>query len=212
MSYTCKKCNKKFKLEIYLTKHIAKNDCIQNINKQDVAIDNLGKEDLNLLVKELLNKNDIILRKLEGIESMLMHNKIKKINENKDENIKVIKKCRLDLEDSVILEYLSKSSMEDDCELLSKYYLDNVSNEFLPIKKIKKGESTFWNGNEWITQKNNTDLRDILCANLRKTYTRVNKLDSNNSENFLNYQEHISKLSDKKYKGLLINYFIDNHC
>ena len=212
MSYTCKKCNKKFKLEIYLTKHIAKNDCIQNINKQEVQVDNLSKDDINLLVKELLNKNDIILKRLESIEKLLLNNKIKKNNDNKDENIKVIKKTRLDFEDNIILDYLSKSSMEDDCELLYKYYLENISNEFLPIKKIKKGESTFWNGNEWITQKNNTDLRDILCANLRKTYTRVNKLDSNNSENFLNYQEHISKLSDKKYKMSLINYFIDNYC
>ena len=86
----------------------------------------------------------------------------KNINPNR-----AIKNEKILMEPEIVGRYLSYKEIESDCELLGKYYFDDIPKEDYPLKRDKKNDSYFWNGDEWI-EDNGTNLKSILSNNLRK--------------------------------------------
>jgi hypothetical protein len=116
------------------------------------------------------------------------------------------------MDPEIVGRYLSYKEVESDCELLGKYYFDDIPKDDYPLKKDKKNDSYFWNGDEWI-EDNGTNLKSILSNNLRKLYTKINVIsDQNSNPNYLENQEHINKINTKKYQMKLYNLFMEKYC
>jgi len=191
-------------------------DVIEKIIEEESIDEKLKKLELKLEKKfEERLKEEIEKLKNYSIPSFIKEEEEEKPKETKEtENkIKSIKKIKLEFPENFIKPYLNSKSIESDSELLFHIYLEGISKELVPIKKIKKNEVSFWNGDEWIIDVNFRNLGDILCSNLKKLYTKVNKLENNSdSTDYLSNQEHINELTQKKYQNQLINYFLEKYC
>ena len=194
------------------------------VTKKNPEDNNLYDEQINLLRIEinLLKERVKLLEKMEckkddntNQTALVSYNINNNNNNNNNNNVSVIKsvkkeKINMDLE--IIKYYFNYRDVESDVELLYKCYFENTKKEQYPIKTNKKNETIFWNGEEWIVD-NGTNLKLILSHNLRKMYTKVNIVPENNvpSPDYLNNQEHINNLNNKKYQNTLYNLFLEKY-
>lgn len=241
MTYFCPNCNKFYVRKKYYDNHVSNHCTKKNKNiinqlkeEEDIIPLEKGKNILHVIEKMIEEESiDEKLKKLElKFEERLQEEILKLKNELlsqlssspkiqqkepeiKEEQNKVIpiKKTKLEYSEDTIKPYLLSKSIESDSELLYHIYLEGISKELVPIKKIKKNEASYWDGNEWIIDVNMNNLKDILCSNLKKLYTKVNKLDGNfDSTDYLSNQSHINELTQKKYQNQLINFFLEKYC
>ena len=222
----CPKCNKFYYKKSYFDKHIRANDCIKKIISIDYKHSRVTTE---LLLAQINSMHDRITNLEEALTkvSSLPKEKSPELNiesgTNQDKRMALvvykninpsrsIKNEKIQMEPGIIERYLSYKEVESDCELLGKYYFDDITKEDYPLKRDKKNDCYFWNGDEWI-EDNGTNLKSILSNNLRKLYTKINVIsDQNSNPNYLENQEHINKINTKKYQMKLYNLFIEKYC
>jgi hypothetical protein len=223
----CPKCNKFYYKKSYFDKHIRTNDCIKKIISVDYKHSRITTElllaQINSLHDRITNLEEALL-KTQSIpqEKTVIHNQLE-ISTNQDKRMalivykninpnRAIKNEKIQMDSDIVTRYLSYKEIESDCELLGKYYFDEIPKEDYPLKKDKKNDSYFWNGDEWI-EDNGTNLKSILSNNLRKLYTKINVIsDQNSNPNYLENQEHINKINTKKYQMKLYNLFLEKYC
>jgi hypothetical protein len=212
----CPKCNKFYYKKSYFDKHIRTNDCIKKIISVDYKHSRITTElllaQINSLHDRITNLEEALL-KTQSIpqEKTVIHNQLE-ISTNQDKRMalivykninpnRAIKNEKIQMDSDIVTRYLSYKEIESDCELLGKYYFDEIPND-----------SYFWNGDEWI-EDNGTNLKSILSNNLRKLYTKINVIsDQNSNPNYLENQEHINKINTKKYQMKLYNLFLEKYC
>ena len=222
----CPKCNKFYYKKSYFDKHIRTNDCIKKIFSIDYKHSRITTE---LLLAQINSLHDRIAN-LEESLSKVQSPPIENLSDQQIENAtnqdkrlalivykninpnRAIKNEKIQMDQEIVGRYLSYKEVESDCELLGKYYFDDISKEDYPLKRDKKNDSYFWNGDEWI-EDNGTNLKSILTHNLRKLYTKINVISERISNpNYLENQEHINKINTKKYQMKLYNLFIEKYC
>ena len=222
----CPKCNKFYYKKSYFDKHIRTNDCIKKIVSIDYKHSRITTE---LLLAQINSLNDRITN-LEEALSKVQSAPTEKITEQQIENSnnqdkrlalivykninpnRAIKNEKIQMDHEIVGRYLSYKEIESDCELLGKYYFDDIPKDDYPLKRDKKNDSYFWNGDEWI-EDNGTNLKSILSSNLRKLYTKINVIsDQISNPNYLENQEHINKINTKKYQMKLYNLFMEKYC
>lgn len=222
----CPKCNKFYYKKSYFDKHIRTNDCIKKIISVDYKHSRITTELLLAQINSLHDRITNLEEALSKVSSVPVENSVgettelttcqdkrlslivyKNINPNR-----AIKNEKIQMDPEIVKRYLSYKEIESDCELLGKYYFDEILKEDYPLKKDKKNDSYFWNGDEWI-EDNGTNLKSILSSNLRKLYTKINVItDQISNPNYLENQEHINKINTKKYQMKLYNLFIEKYC
>jgi len=237
----CPKCNKFYFKKAYYDKHIILNKCVKKINNENtntdienlpLVIEEVNKLDEKIVIKKNPEENNLYDEQINllKIEINLLKERVKlleKMECKKDDNtnttavvtynnndpiIKAVKKEKINMDLDVIKYYFNYRDVESDVELIYKCYFENTKKEQYPIKTNKKNETIFWNGEEWIVD-NGTNLKLILSHNLRKMYTKVNIVPENNvpSPDYLNNQEHINNLNNKKYQNTLYNLFLEKY-
>ena len=222
----CPKCNKFYYKKSYFDKHIRTNDCIKKIISVDYKHSRITTELLLAQINSLHDRITNLEEALSKVSSVPAENSVvlpTEITTNQDKRLalivykninpnRAIKNEKIQMDPEIVERYLSYKEIESDCELLGKYYFDEISKEDYPLKKDKKNDSYFWNGDEWI-EDNGTNLKSILSNNLRKLYTKINVItDQISNPNYLENQEHINKINTKKYQMKLYNLFIEKYC
>jgi hypothetical protein len=222
----CPKCNKFYYKKSYFDKHIRTNDCIKKIISVDYKHSRITTELLLAQINSLHDRITNLEEALSKVSSVPVENSVVLPTEstsNQDKRLslivykninpnRAIKNEKIQMDPEIVERYLSYKEIESDCELLGKYYFDEISKEDYPLKKDKKNDSYFWNGDEWI-EDNGTNLKSILSSNLRKLYTKINVItDQISNPNYLENQEHINKINTKKYQMKLYNLFIEKYC
>ena len=221
--------------DLDLSNEISKNQ-INNYEIKNIVVDNKIKNDIygsentkkpsSNYPKNNIDKFQLILDKLYSFEDIIKNisNKVDSLEKqfnslnqssNKQSNIQItpIKKERWKVNIDY-KSYLRERSIDKDVELLYKIYIENMAKENLPIKKLKKNDVTFWDGENWVIDNNSVLLKDIFSANLKKIYSFVNTLNEtkeNNTE-YLNQQEYIHGLKNKKYQQQMIQLFLEKYC
>ena len=222
----CPKCNKFYYKKSYFDKHIRSNDCIKKIISIDYKHSRITTE---LLLAQINSLHDRIANLEEALSKVHAHPQESQIDKqldtsaNQDKRLslivykninpnRAIKNEKIQMDSDIVGRYLSYKEVESDCELLGKYYFDDIPRDDYPLKRDKKNDSYFWNGDEWI-EDNGTNLKSILSSNLRKLYTKINIIsDQNSNPNYLENQEHINKINTKKYQMKLYNLFMEKYC
>jgi len=222
----CPKCNKFYYKKSYYDKHIRTNDCIKKIISVDYKHSRITTELLLAQINSLHDRITNLEEALSKVSSTLPENTVILPSElaiNQDKRLalivykninpnRAIKNEKIQMDPEIVERYLSYKEVESDCELLGKYYFDDIPKEDYPLKKDKKNDSYFWNGDEWI-EDNGTNLKSILSSNLRKLYTKINVISEQISNpNYLENQEHINKINTKKYQMKLYNIFMEKYC
>ena len=222
----CPKCNKFYYKKSYFDKHIRTNDCIKKIISIDYKHSRITTELLLAQINSLHDRITNLEEALSKVSSVPAENSVvvpTELTTNQDKRLalivykninpnRAIKNEKIQMDPEIVERYLSYKEIESDCELLGKYYFDEISKEDYPLKKDKKNDSYFWNGDEWI-EDNGTNLKSILSNNLRKLYTKINVItDQISNPNYLENQEHINKINTKKYQMKLYNLFIEKYC
>lgn len=188
-------------MEEIISKVVKKEDDLKKQMETMYMELNILKERVKMLENNQKNNTTDFQEKIEKTEnlSLVVYNKNKSV-----------KKERLPIDDDTAKKFLKYRDIDSDAELLGKYYFDD---EQECIKRNKKNEITFWNGDEWAID-NGTNLRNILVHNLRKLYTKINVVTENSSSSgdTLANQEHINNLNSKKYQSSLYNTFVNKFC
>ena len=183
----CPKCNKFYYKKSYFDKHIRTNDCIKKIISVDYKHSRITTELLLAQINSLHDRITNLEEALSKVSSVPAENSVvspTELTTNQDKRLalivykninpnRAIKNEKIQMDPEIVERYLSYKEIESDCELLGKYYFDEISKEDYPLKKDKKNDSYFWNGDEWI-EDNGTNLKSILSNNLRKLYTKIN--------------------------------------
>ena len=221
--------------DLDLSNEISKNK-INNYEIKNIVVDNKIKNDIygsentkkpsSNYPKNNIDKFQLILDKLYSFEDIIKNisNKVDSLEKqfnslnqssNKQSNIQItpIKKERWKVNIDY-KSYLRERSIDKDVELLYKIYIENMAKETLPINQLKKTDVTFWDGANWVIDNNSVLLKDIFSANLKKIYSFVNTLNEtkeNNTE-YLNQQEYIHGLKNKKYQQQMIQLFLSKYC
>lgn len=188
------------------------------------TITTLNNDIDKVVSKIFINENESMKKQIELLfeEVNFLKERIKVLEGNQPVEItepntpnysdkKGIRREKINLDDELIKLHLNNKSLESDAELLYIYYSENT--DFFPIRKIKKNDCSFWNGVDWVEDLGGKNLRSILAENLKKTYTKVNIIESNSlSPNYLINQQYINNLSGSKYQQQLYSYFMDRYC
>ena len=221
----CPKCNKFYYKKSYFDKHIRTNDCIKKIISVDYKHSRITTELLLAQINSLHDRITNLEEALSKVSSTPPENTVilpSELAVNQDKRLalivykninpnRAIKNEKIQMDPEIVERYLSYKEIESDCELLGKYYFDDIPKEDYPLKKDKKNDSYFWNGDEWI-EDNGTNLKSILSSNLRKLYTKINVISEQISNpNYLENQEHINKINTKKYQMKLYNLFMEKY-
>lgn len=165
------------------------------------------------IISQLDNMNKTMLHIVGKIDKMdrhitAIHKELKMIKNHLkiDDDVpidphdtRVIKEESLDIPENTIMNALFIGSVESDCRLFKKYYIDDV--KIIPIKYVNMRNMKYWNGDKWCLDISSIYLKKVIIGNIRRCYYKVNKFETykNNMDQFLINQSHIQKLSNDKY-------------
>ena len=193
-------CNKKMNSYNEKLDNILK--LIENLT---IKIDNIeNKININMLNIDKRNENNINIKNENNID---IKNEIKTEIKTDTENnfiYKEIKKECFNINDNFIKECLCMSNIQGDIKMFKKMYIDNIPKEFYPIRHIKK-KLQYWKDGHMIDDEQNYVINTII-KNIEECYLKINSYDSytNDIDQFMKNQEHISKLSEVKYKEKIL--------
>ena len=195
-----------------------KDDTDKKINLINKKLNRL-EDKINIIIDNS-DEHRVLNKKIENIEKMLLiltgsnEEILKKIDCNSiDEKNNITKKTYKDIRieqfnmnKDIILECLRMHSLEGDVKLFKILYLIDVSKEYYPLKYINKKDFKYMNDNIWHDD-NGTYIKDIILKkNIARCYLKVNTMENViNNGDFIQHQQHISKLSDEKYQDKWLN-------
>ena len=235
----CPKCNKFYEKKAYLNKHILNGNCLKTVYKKnepkpktevkliDQSIDQIVskfiKKNNEVELVELKNRMDMIYNELFSLKERVKiietnslekyEIKVEKSIEQEKSEIRIIKKEKMNLDDSIISEHLNRKSIESDCDLLFNYYFKDINKNSYPIKKNVKNECVYWNGIDWLEDIGGNYIKGVFTYNLKKAYSKVNVITDAKDTEYIANQEYINNISEtnKKYQQHLFNFFIDTY-
>ena len=80
----------------------------------------------------------------------------------------------------------------------------------MPIMVINSRLYKYRYNNKWVMDYGGTNIKNILCNNIRNIYCKYNTINNYDDVNiFILNQEHIRKISKPKYKNQLFKEFIN---
>jgi hypothetical protein len=123
-----------------------------------------------------------------------------------DVNIEELKKCKIELDDTIVKKSLESNSLSGDFEIIRHIYF-NVEKEAFPIQYIDKKKYKYWLNNKWNIDIDGEYIKDVLVCILNSCYLRYNKYDKyeNNTDTYIKNQEYIGDIfKDEKYKTRLL--------
>jgi hypothetical protein len=183
---------------------LSNNDSIENTKDQILEL----KMENNLILNFIKQQDEMIKNMKFMMEKLtVLEKKFDEINSKslkKEYQMTDVKKEIFNINEKIIIDCLSKCSIDSDAEIIYYYYFENRTKDKYPIRNIQKNDFQFWDGGEWIYDKNGNILKDILISNLKRTYLKHNTLNCSNNYAYLERQQHIVDLDDKKnHNGLL---------
>ncbi len=190
---------------------LSNNDLIENTKNQitDLKLENniifnfiKQQDEMVKNIKFMIEKLTILEKKFDEINSKSLKKELQMTD---------VKKEILNVNEPIIKDCLSKCSIDSDAELIYYYYFNNRTKDKYPIRNIQKNDFQFWDGSEWIFDKNGNIIKDILISNLKRTYLKYNTLDGNNNYTYLERQQHIVDLDDKKSHNSLLETIRKNY-
>ena len=156
-----------------------------------------------------ISTEDEKINNINSIERIITKPNIEKkskkiLNEQKEYKYKDIKSENYDsfVDDRFIQECLNEHSINGDLALFKRIYIDDIPKEYYPIRHIKKKLQYWCDGHMNNDDSNGTYIKNTNMKNIEKCYLKINTYDNftSNMEDFIKNQEHISNLSDSKYK------------
>ncbi len=99
-----------------------------------------------------------------------------------------------------------------DIKLFNKMYVENTQKAFLPIRHIKKRFQYWLDGHMQEDDLQGTYIKNTIIQNIESLYRKINIYEEyerdNNLDQFMANQEHISSLSQEKYKDKFLQQII----
>ena len=190
-----------------------KSDTNKKINLINKKLNRL-EDKINIIIDNY-EEHKSLNKKIENIEKLLLiltgsnEEILKKIDCNNTEIECIPKKTyknvrieQFNINKEIILECLKMRSLEGDIKLFKILYLKDVTKEFYPLRYINKKEYQYMNDNLWHDDNNGTYIKDIILKkNIARCYLKVNTIDNvKNNDEFIDNQQHISKLTEEKYQ------------
>jgi hypothetical protein len=163
---------------------------LDNINKIDKKID-----DIIYRVSKLENK-------VEFIESYKSQNDVKKIRELKIETI--------ELPEYDILRALNYKDHRSILYIFKLYYKNKLNLKYsYPIRIKGQRSFEYYSNEEWIPDLYGNNIMNIICKNMEDLFIKNNIIEKVNIDNLLTNQEFIYKLSNDKYKRILLPFIVE---
>ena len=179
-------------------------------DKINIIIDNY--ENQHLLNKKIENIEKTLLILIGSNEEILKNINKNNIVEDDKKNIqkKTIKSVRIEqfnINKEIILDCLNMHSLEGDIKLFKILYLNDISKEFYPLRFIYKKDYQYMNDNKWNDDPNGLYIKEIILKkNIARCYLKVNTIENvKNNTDFIENQQHISRISDEKYQDKWLN-------
>jgi hypothetical protein len=198
-----------------------KDDTNKKINLINKKLNRL-EDKINIIIDNYENQH-LLNKKIENIEKTLLiligsnEEILKKINNNniiesESKNIpkRTIKNVRIEqfnISKNIILECLNMHSLEGDIKLFKILYLNDITKDFYPLRYLNKKEYQYMNDNKWNNDTNGSYIKEIILKkNIARCYLKVNTIDNvKNNNDFIENQQHISKILDEKYQEKWLN-------
>jgi hypothetical protein len=157
----------------------------------------------NYSIELILKQQDDMMKSMKYIieKLMILEKKFDEINIKASKNeyhIMDVKKEVLKVDENVIRQCFSQCSIDSDAELIYYYYFHGKTKDKYPIRNTQKNDYQYWNGTEWVYDKNGINLKDILIFNIKRTYRSVQTLGDLDSSKYLERQQHIENLENQK--------------
>ena len=170
-------------------------------------IDKIYQEVKNISKNIILTRQELLSEINELKKQILIINKSKIINPT----IKELKIENIELPSKIIIKSLNLNSIKGDLIIFKQFYIGTkISNENNnmqpPIQCVCSRKYTYWDNGKWNDDMDGYIIAEILSKNIQQCYLKVNFLINlnHNIDQFILNQAHIHKLSDEKYKRLLI--------
>jgi hypothetical protein len=130
---------------------------------------------------------------------------VKQVNKTKKTSSSLYKEVRVEefnIDTDFIKECLSQCCLDGDIKLFKKMYIDDVEKTHYPIRHIKKKYQYWFDNKMNDDDPNGTYIKNTVIQNIENAYLSVNIYheDETEMDDFIKNQEHISKLSEQKYR------------
>lgn len=130
---------------------------------------------------------------------------VKQVNRTKKSSSSLYREVRVEefnIDTDFIKECLSLCCLDGDIKLFKKMYIDDVEKTHYPIRHIKKKYQYWFDDKMNDDDPNGTYIKNTVVQNIENAYLSVNIYheDETEMDDFIKNQEHISKLSEQKYR------------
>ena len=186
---------------------------INNSNSKE--IENNINNSINIILNEILKKQETILTKIDCLE-----NRIKNIEKKLDckyniniqsDNLKEIKVENLNVPKEEVLKALKYRDYRSVMYIFKYVYKNKINLECAyPIRIINKRSYEYYIDKKWNKDPFGNDSRNILCKNIQNLFIKYNNMEENDDiDDFMTNQKFICKLSDEKEKKNIFKYIIE---
>jgi hypothetical protein len=166
----------------------------------NIFLDNI--QNIDKKIDEIILRVSKLENKVEFIDNYKTQNDIKKIKELKIENI--------DLHENDILRALNYKDHRSILYIFKLYYKNKLNLKYsYPIRIKGQRSFEYYSNEEWVPDLYGNSIMNIICKNMENLFIKYNIIEKVNIDNLLTNQEFIYKLSNDKYKRILLPFIIE---
>ena len=166
----------------------------------NIFLDNITNIDKKL--DEIILRVSKLENKVDFIENYKNQSDIKKIKELKNETI--------ELSEYDILRALNYKDHRSILYIFKLYYKNKLNLKHVYPIRIKGQRSfEYYSNEEWVPDLYGNNIMNIICKNMENLFIKYNVIEKVNIDNLLSNQEFIYKLSNDKYKRILLPFIIE---
>jgi hypothetical protein len=166
----------------------------------NIFLDNITNIDKKL--DEIIFRVSKLENKVEFIENYKSQSDIKKIKELRIENI--------ELSEYDILRALNYKDHRSILYIFKLYYKNKLNlKHAYPIRIKGQRSFEYYSNEEWVPDLYGNNIMNIICKNMENLFIKINVIEKVNIDNLLANQEFIYKLSNDKYKRILLPFIIE---
>ena len=174
----------------------------------------MSNDNIYKLIFNLQEKINIIEQKVNTLEyeNKSLKEKISNINNcsvniiNKQiSNIRDFNLIKINCSDDILKRYLNNCNVKSDINLCKFIYFKDINKENYCIKYERYFE--YYTSNEWIKDMNGKYIIEKILKLIKQKYLSINNFDNyrTNMEKMIENQNHINKMSEKKYLNEFTN-------
>ena len=166
----------------------------------NIFLDNI--QNIDKKIDEIILRVSKLENKVEFIDNYKSQNDTKKIKELKIENI--------DLHENDILRALNYKDHRSILYIFKLYYKNKLNLKYsYPIRIKGQRSFEYYLNEEWVPDLYGNSIMNIICKNMENLFIKYNIIEKVNIDNLLTNQEFIYKLSNDKYKRILLPFIIE---